>query len=103
MTLKHDVRAVARAFQIYGEFLHAEPYGTGHINDTYCVAFDQGGAPMRYIVQRINHNVFKNPVALMENVQRVTGHLGARLGSEQGSSRSVLTLIPTDIEWPMNR
>ena len=94
MTLKHDVRAVARAFHLDGEFLEARPWGTGHINDTYCVTFDQRGSPVRYILQRINHEVFKNPVAVMENVQRVTAHLAAKLGAEPGSSRSVLTLIP---------
>jgi len=40
MNLQPDVRAVARHFQIYGEFLSAAPYGSGHINDTYCVVFD---------------------------------------------------------------
>ena len=75
MNLKHDIRAVARRFQIHGEFLRAAPYGSGHINDTYRATFDQGGARVRYIFQRINHAVFKNPVALMENVQRVTAHL----------------------------
>ena len=95
MTLKHDVRAVARQFQICGEFLGAAPYGTGHINDTYCASFSQGGAPVRYILQRINHNVFKNPVALMENVQRVTAHLAGKVAGEPDSSRRVLTLIPT--------
>jgi hypothetical protein len=38
--LKHDVRAVGRNFQLYGELRSAEPYGSGHINDTYCVVFD---------------------------------------------------------------
>ena len=42
-------------------FWSAEPYGSGHINDTYCAVFDQGGARVRYILQRINHNIFKNP------------------------------------------
>src|SRR5271155_5672019 len=74
--LRHDVRAVARQFQIHGGFLEAAPYGSGHINDTYCVVFDQGGARVRYIFQRINHDVFKDPAALMENVGRVTAHLG---------------------------
>jgi len=94
MTLKHDVRAVARQFQICGEFFGAEPYGSGHINDTYCACYSQGGAPVRYILQRINHNVFKNPVALMENVQRVTAHLAGKVADEPDSSRRVLTLIP---------
>jgi hypothetical protein len=93
MHLKHDVRAVARHFQIAGDFTGAAPYGSGHINDTYCVQFDQGGTPMRYIFQRINHNVFKTPVALMENVQRVTAHLAAKISGQPEASRRVLTLI----------
>jgi len=44
----HDLRAIARQFQICGGFQQAEPYGTGHINDTYCVSFNQAGAPARY-------------------------------------------------------
>ncbi len=93
MNSKHDLRAVARQFQIHGEFFSAEPYGSGHINDTYRVVFDQGGAFVRYIIQRINHEIFKNPVALMENIQRVTGHLARKLAGESGSSRRRLTLI----------
>ena len=57
MKLKHDVAAVARQFLIHGEFVSAEPYGSGHINDTYCVVFQQAGVPVRYIFQRINHDV----------------------------------------------
>jgi hypothetical protein len=93
-TLKHNVRLVAQAFQIYGDFVSAEPYGSGHINDTYCVVFDQAGSPVRYIFQRINHNIFKTPVALMEKVQRVTTHLGAKTAGEPEASRRVLTLVP---------
>ena len=94
MNLKHDVRAVARHFQIAGEFLEAAPYGNGHINDTYRVVFDQAGTTTRYILQRINHNIFKDPAALMENIQRVTAHLARKAGGERDSSRRVLTLVP---------
>ena len=90
----HDVRGVAGQFQIPGEFVSAEPCGRGHINDTYCVHIRHDGAPARYILQRINHNVFKDPVALMENVQRVTAHLSARLRGERGATRQTLTLLP---------
>ena len=94
MNLKHDARQVAAQFQIHGEFLRAEPYGSGHINDTYCAVFDQGGTVVRYIFQRINHNIFKNPVALMENIERVTAHLGQQCAGQPDASRRVLTLIP---------
>ena len=100
MNLKHNVRAVARQFQIYGEFLSAEPYGSGHINDTYCAVFDQSGIRVRYIFQRINHGIFKNPVALMENIQRVTEHLGKKSVGESDQSRRVLTLIPASHRKP---
>lgn len=92
--MKHDVRAVAGKFEIHGDVTSAAPYGSGHINDTYCVVFDQGGTPIRYIFQRINHNVFKNPVALMDNVRRVTEHLGKKAGGQMDASRRALKLIP---------
>ncbi len=95
--MHHNVKALAGQFQILGEFLEAGPYGTGHINDTYRVVFVQGGTIARYILQRINHNVFKNPPALMENVMRVTSHIREKLIQQGASdiSRRVLTVIPT--------
>jgi Phosphotransferase enzyme family len=95
MNLKHDIQAVAGRFQIPGEFLSAAPYGNGHINDTYAVVFDQEGKRVRFIAQRINHSIFKNPVGLMENVQRVTSHLGRKMTGQPDEFRRVLTLIPT--------
>jgi hypothetical protein len=92
MILKHDVRSVSRQFLIPGEFVGAEPYGSGHINDTYRVVFAQGPSQVRYIFQRINHAIFKHPVALMENIQRVTEHLALQAPR---SDRSALKLIPT--------
>jgi len=93
MKTKHDVRTVVRQFEIPGEFLSAEPYGSGHINDTYCVVFNQAGQQVRYIFQRINHVVFKNPVALMGNIARVTRHLGGKFAGASDASRRSLTLI----------
>ena len=98
---KAEFHKLAAQFQIHGEPVAATPYGSGHINDTYAAVFDQGGAPMRYILQRINHNIFKNPVALMENVQRVTAHLQSKLTTDR--SRRALTLIPTCAGQPFHR
>lgn len=89
-----DVRSVAREFQIGGEFVQAAPYGSGHINDTYCVIYNQAGTRPRYILQRINHKVFQNPSAVMANVQRVTFHLAGKLAGEPDFSRRALSLIP---------
>ncbi|MCX7916301.1 MAG: aminoglycoside phosphotransferase family protein [Verrucomicrobiae bacterium] len=92
---------MSRNFVIYGEFVCARPHGSGHINDTYAVTFDQAGKPVRYIVQRINHRVFNNPVALMENIYRVTTHVKAKLTGAR--SRRALTLVPTRDGQPFHR
>ena len=94
MTSELNVSAATRSFEIDGEFIEAQPYGSGHINDTYHVFFKNGGAPFCNIVQRINHNIFKNPVALMQNVERVTAHLATIVADEPDSSRRALRLIP---------
>jgi hypothetical protein len=47
MNLKHAVRAVAGQFQICGGFISAEPYGSGHINDTYCGVLINAKLPER--------------------------------------------------------
>ena len=103
MNLRHDIRAVAQHFRIYGDFFTAAPWGNGHINDTYAAHFDQGGQPVRYIIQRINHSIFENPVALMENIQRVTAHLGKKCAGQPEQSRRVLTLIATRDGAPYHR
>jgi Ser/Thr protein kinase RdoA (MazF antagonist) len=90
-----NVEAAARSFAIEGEFAGAAPYGSGHINDSYSVVFRLNGAASRYILQRINYHVFKNPVALMENIERVTAHLGAQVAGRPDRYRRVLTLVPT--------
>ena len=88
---------ISRQFHIYGELLHAEPCKVGHINETYTATYEQGGKEIRYIHQRINHEVFKDPVGLMDNLQRVTTHLHSKLAGRgvRDITRRGLTVIPT--------
>lgn len=96
---KHSVerlRHVFTGFQAWGDFADAQPYGSGHINDTYKVSARMAGAPVNYLAQRINHAIFKQPDRLMENVVRVTGHLGDKLiaAGDPDATRKALTVIP---------
>ena len=95
MSKADRVGAAARQFEIDGEFVGAQPFGSGHINDTYRVAFQRDGKPFSHILQKINRNIFKNPDALMENIQRVTAHLGSQVMDEPDRNRRALRLIPT--------
>jgi hypothetical protein len=94
MNEQHRSTEVARQFQIDGELSSIAAYGSGHINDTYCAVFNQAGVPVRFILQRINTAIFKNAAALMENIQRVTSHLDAKLAGVPDGKRRVLTLVP---------
>ncbi|MBO5762446.1 MAG: aminoglycoside phosphotransferase family protein [Lentisphaeria bacterium] len=72
---QRQIRKICDQFQIYGDYLVAIPFGSGHINDTFQVTYDQGGVRLHYTLQRVNTNVFKDPVKVMENIDRVTTHM----------------------------
>jgi aminoglycoside phosphotransferase (APT) family kinase protein len=94
---ERQLQDISQRFQIYGQILHAETCKIGHINETYTATYDQGGILVRYIHQKINQAVFKNPAAVMENVMRVTRHIARKL-TAQGAreiTRRALTVVPT--------
>ena len=82
------MQSVLRQFALSGAPVCSEPYGSGHINGTYLVRC-AGGA--RYILQRINTAVFRDPVSLMRNIELVTAHLRKKISDPRG----VLRLVPT--------
>jgi hypothetical protein len=92
-----QLQEISRHFQIYGEILHAETFKIGHINETYSATYDQGGMRVRYIHQKINKGVFKNPPAVMKNVMRVTTHIRRKLETQDARdiTRRSLVVIPT--------
>lgn len=92
-----QLKEISKKFQIYGEILHAETFKIGHINETYSATYSQGGTRVRYIHQKINKNVFKNPGAVMKNVMRVTTHILKKLEGQNPRhlTRRCLIVIPT--------
>ena len=75
-------------FPINGSVTLCEPYGSGHINDTYRVETSAG---QQYILQRINTHVFPNVAWLMENIAAVTAFLAERVSNPRESMRLVRT------------
>jgi Ser/Thr protein kinase RdoA (MazF antagonist) len=92
-----QLKEISKKFQIYGEILHAETFKIGHINETYSATYSQGGTRVRYIHQKVNKNVFKNPGAVMRNVMRVTTHILKKLEIQdvRHLTRRCLIVIPT--------
>lgn len=67
------------------------PYGNGHINDTYlCKGHGD------YIIQRINTDIFKEPVKVMDNIEAVTQHLRKKIIAANGDpTRETLNVVKT--------
>lgn len=96
-----DFRRICSKFALYGDFLVAVPFGGGHVNDTFQLTFDQGGVRLHYVLQRINRNVFRKPEQVMENMDRVTRHLLAKIHAEKVETRKrTIRLLRTFANQP---
>jgi len=85
-----SLEPIVAAFAVRGRFVSAAPYGNGHINQTLLVVMADEGGPRRYIFQKINHRIFKNVPALMDNIRRVTTHIGRK------SPRAIALVLTRD-------
>ena len=88
-----------RAFEIIDSFAiesrvsALEPWGAGHINDTFSVTTQNGE---HYCLQCVNQHVFHDVPSTMENIERVTSHIRKKVLARGGDvEREVLTLVST--------
>ncbi len=87
-----NFQKICANFKLCGNFVSAEPYGEGHINDTFLVKTDK----TKYILQRVNNTVFKKPEEVMENIAKVTGFMQEQIKARGGdTARETLTLVKT--------
>jgi len=84
------------SFKADGSYLSGEPYGSGHIHDTFRVEIAEKDKD-DYILQKLNNKVFKNIPELQNNIERVTIHLKNKVSQIPGSDikRECLSLIPS--------
>src|SRR5664279_204672 len=94
--METDLSEIFDCFCAEGTFLRGEPFGSGHIHDTFRVETSENDKD-DYILQRLNNRIFKNIPELQENIERVTVHLRNKLSAIPGSDikRECLTLIPS--------
>lgn len=95
------LNTIFQQFQTIGTVESASLFGSGHINDTYLVITREKNSPS-YILQRINHTIFKNVPELMKNVVRVTQHIQHKLQkfSQVNLARECLTVILNHEQLP---
>lgn len=85
-------------FDFGGQHVTATEFGNGHINDTFLLRISQEGAEeKRVILQRMNHEIFRHPEELMENILQVTSYLREKIISAGGDpDRETLNVYLTN-------
>ena len=88
---------VINSINFHGELVEMKPFGNGIINDTFlvtCQTYD--GLQNKYIVQKINHSIFKDVDGLMENYCNVCNYLKSIVEKRGGDIyRETVTVVPT--------
>ncbi len=92
--MKPDSREIVAHFEIPGRVVEMEPFGNGHINDTFLTTIEVGGETSRFILQRVNGAVFPDPTALMDNWVRVAEHLRAHHSARGASDLERRSIVP---------
>ena len=73
-----DLVALAEGFAIEGPVQAVQPLGNGNVNTTYLVT---GAGDRRYVLQRLNSQVFQQPQLVMANLLVLARHGQARLAA----------------------
>lgn len=87
---------ITSKFRCHVDISTLKSYGTGHINDTYRLK-NLVSEEYDYLLQKINHQVFKNVPKLIENMCRVIAHLKKQMltSGEGNPDKEVMTLVAT--------
>ncbi len=90
------IARIGDQFAVSGDFLYGEELRNGHINTTYRACYrSEDGHEDRYILQRINEYVFKDPAQVMRNVEKVTRHITWKLlRRRRDAAGQTLNLFP---------
>lgn len=92
----NDIISIVNQFDFKGNFKEVKEFGSGHINKTYLVTYDTENGEQKYVMQKVNDNVFKNIDELMRNVFSVTSYLrGIIKGYGGDPDRETLHYIKT--------
>lgn len=92
--MDNDLKSLFECFITDGVFLSGEPFGSGHIHETFHIKTSEKDKD-DYILQKLNNKIFRNIPELQTNIERVTVHLNRKISAIPGSDikRQCLQLI----------
>jgi Phosphotransferase enzyme family len=89
----HNFRSIAEKFYPESSYHSCEPYGSGHIHETFLLIKSSGGHLYKFILQRFNNSVFREPEKVMNNIRKITSHLKDFGG--KNSDTLYLSMVPS--------
>lgn len=91
------IQNVCEHFKLKGEPESYNIVNQGNINTTYLITYRYNGEPKKYIIQKINKNVFSRPDLIMQNIVEIADYLRAKIKQRQPSAkRNVLHYVLTE-------
>ncbi len=88
------LKKIIEKFNITGDIISINPINNGIINTTYVATLSDEN---KYLLQKINTNIFKEPYRLMKNIENVTSFIN----SNDAKSKDNLTVIKTKEGAPL--
>ncbi|MBQ6687106.1 MAG: phosphotransferase [Bacilli bacterium] len=86
------IKRIAGEFQFKSKIASIEENNQGNINSTYLLVFEDG---KKYLMQKINANVFKEPYLVMRNIDLITEHIKRKLEAMNDTKHKTLNVIKT--------
>jgi len=85
------LNTIIKEFKFDGNLNNIKENNQGNINSTYMLT----GNDKKYLIQKINSYVFKEPYLVMKNIELVTSHITKKLEEANDSKHKTLKLIKT--------
>ena len=93
--MNEKIIEIANNFDFKGSLDTITENNQGNINKTYILIYKDKNKSNKYLLQKINSNVFKNPYLVMKNIELITNHITNKLKKMKDTTHKTLTIIKT--------
>ena len=92
--MNEKIKKIAEKFEFQGTLTNIEENNQGNINKSYILTY-KDKEERKYLLQKINSNVFTEPYLVMKNIELVTNHIKKNLKKTHDNIHKTLNIIKT--------
>ena len=93
--MNEKIKNIAKEFKFKGNIKAIEENNQGNINKSYILTYEDNNDIHKYLLQKINSNVFTEPYLVMKNIELVTNHIKKKLKKNNDTIHKTLNIIKT--------